>query len=36
LIDENHHREEWTFILPGDKQMVAAFDATRVQTVAQK
>lgn len=36
LIDENHHREEWTFILPGDKKMVASFDATRVQTVAQK
>jgi hypothetical protein len=36
LIDENHHREEWTFIMPGDKQIVAAFDAKRVQTVAQK
>lgn len=35
LIDDNHHREEWTFILPGDKQIVAAFDATRVRTVAQ-
>jgi len=36
LIDENHHREEWTFSLPGDKQIVATFDAKRVQTVAQK
>ena len=36
LIDENHHREDWTFILPGDKQIVASFNATRVQTVAQK
>ena len=35
LIDENHHREEWTFILPGEKKMLATFDATRVQTVAQ-
>jgi len=36
LIDDNHHKEEWTFMMPGDKQIVAAFDATRVQTVAQK
>ncbi len=35
-IDDNHHREEWTFIMPGDKQIVAAFDAQRVQTVSQK
>ena len=36
IIDENHHREEWTFKLPEDKQIVATFDAKRVQTVAQK
>jgi hypothetical protein len=35
-IDDNHHREEWTFVLPGNKEIVAAFDAKRVQTVAQK
>ena len=35
-IDDSHHREEWTFIMPGDKQIVAVFDAQRVQTVSQK
>ena len=35
-IDENHHTEEWTFILPGNKPMRARMDLTRVSQVAQK
>ncbi len=29
LIDANHHTEDWTFILPGDKALRAHFDLTR-------
>ena len=35
-IDENHHTEDWIFILPGDKPMHAHFDLKRVSTVAAK
>jgi hypothetical protein len=35
-IDENHHTEDWTFILAGDKPMHAHFDLKRVNTVAGK
>jgi hypothetical protein len=35
-IDENHHTEEWTFILPGDKAIKAKMELTRVSQVAQK
>ena len=31
-IDDNHHTEEWTFLLPGDKAMHAHFDLQRVST----
>ena len=34
IIDENHHTEDWTFILPGNKAMHAHFDLKRVSTVA--
>jgi hypothetical protein len=27
--DENHHTEDWTFMLPGDKPMRAHFDLQR-------
>ncbi|HVP42396.1 MAG TPA: hypothetical protein VMS96_03135 [Terriglobales bacterium] len=30
LIDANHHKEEWTFILPGDQVIHARFDLRRV------
>ena len=29
-IDTNHHTEDWTFIMPGDKPMHAHFDLHRV------
>jgi hypothetical protein len=29
LIDENHHIEEWTYMMPGDKPMRAHFDLQR-------
>lgn len=31
VIDENHHTEEWTFLMPGDKPMHARMDLTRVK-----
>ena len=34
IIDENHHTEDWTFILPGNKAMHAHFDLKRISTVA--
>jgi hypothetical protein len=29
-IDPNHHTEDWTFVMPGDKQVHAHFDMHRV------
>lgn len=29
LIDENHHTEEWTYMMPGDKPVRAHFDLQR-------
>jgi hypothetical protein len=30
-IDDNHHLEDWTFLMPGDKAMHARFDLQRVK-----
>jgi hypothetical protein len=35
-IDENHHIEEWTYMLPGNKPMQARMELTRVSEVANK
>jgi hypothetical protein len=32
IIDENRHTEDWTFMMPGDKQMQAHFDLKRVSS----
>jgi len=34
IIDANHHTEEWTFKLPGDKTMGGHMDLQRVKTQA--
>lgn len=31
LIDANHHIEDWTYMMPGDKPLHAHFDLKRVQ-----
>ncbi len=31
VVDANHHIEDWTFLMPGDKPMHARMDLTRVQ-----
>ncbi len=31
LVDANHHTEDWTYMMPGDKPMHAHFDLTRVK-----
>lgn len=31
IIDANHHTEDWTFMLPGDKSVRAHFDLQRVK-----
>jgi hypothetical protein len=31
IIDANHHTEDWTYIMPGDKPVHAHFDLHRVQ-----
>jgi hypothetical protein len=35
-IDENHHIEDWTFMMPGNKPVHAHFDLKRVSTIAAK
>jgi hypothetical protein len=32
FIDANHHTEDWTYMMPGDKPMHAHMDLTRVQS----
>ncbi|MBA3913795.1 MAG: hypothetical protein H0X25_08050 [Acidobacteriales bacterium] len=31
LVDANHHTEDWTYMMPGDKPMHAHFDLQRAQ-----
>ena len=31
FVDANHHIEEWTFLMPGDKPMHATFDLQRAR-----
>jgi hypothetical protein len=31
FIDENHHTEEWTYMMPGDKPLRAHFDLQRTK-----
>ena len=31
VVDANHHIEDWTFLMPGDKPMHARLDLTRAQ-----
>lgn len=31
MIDANHHSEDWTYMMPGDKPMHAHFDLTRAK-----
>ncbi len=31
IVDANHHTEDWTYVMPGDKAMHARFDLHRVQ-----
>jgi hypothetical protein len=31
LVDADHHAEDWTYMMPGDKPQHAHFDLTRVQ-----
>jgi len=31
IVDENHHIEEWTYMMPGDKPMHARFDLQRTK-----
>jgi hypothetical protein len=31
IIDANHHTEDWTYLMPGDKPMYAHIDLQRVQ-----
>jgi hypothetical protein len=31
IIDADHHTEDWTYLMPGDKAMHAHFDLTRVK-----
>ena len=34
IIDANHHTEDWTYMMPGDKPMHAHIDLQRVQQTA--
>jgi hypothetical protein len=31
IIDANHHTEDWTYLMPGDKLMHGHMDLTRAQ-----
>jgi len=31
VVDENHHTEDWTFMVPGDKHVLAHFDLQRAK-----
>jgi len=31
VVDENHHTEDWTFMMPGDKPMHAHMDLQRIK-----
>jgi hypothetical protein len=31
VIDANHHLEDWTYIMPGDKPIHAHFDLQRAR-----
>ena len=31
IIDANHHTEDWTYMLPGDKPILAHFDLQRAK-----
>ena len=31
IIDANHHIEDWTYLMPGDKPVIGHLDLTRVQ-----
>lgn len=35
FVDENHHIEEWTYILPGDRKMQARFDLRRAKVASE-
>jgi hypothetical protein len=32
VVDANHHTEDWTYMMPGDKPMHAHFDLQRINT----
>jgi hypothetical protein len=34
FIDENHHTEDWTYMMPGDKPVRAHFEAQRTNAVS--
>ena len=36
IVDANHHIEDWTYMMPGDKPVQARFDLTRIATIAAK
>jgi hypothetical protein len=36
IIDANHHTEDWTYLMPGDKPMRGHLDLKRISTVATK
>jgi hypothetical protein len=36
LVDSNHHIEDWTYMMPGDKPVQAHFELTRIATIAAK
>jgi hypothetical protein len=31
IIDDNHHTEDWTYLMPGDKPMRARMDLQRAK-----